>query len=100
MDAEVASRRDELRLQISALVEEKCSLEVALSLHHERLEAQVQLDFVLYQFFPLRILFFFCFILTSLFQFWIGSGLNCNRLPLELIDVEAKKLPLLKRKLI
>ena len=47
MDAEVASRRDELRLQISALVEEKCSLEVALSLHHERLEAQVQLDFCL-----------------------------------------------------
>jgi hypothetical protein len=43
MDAEVASRRDELRLQISALVEEKCSLEVALSLHLERLEAQVQL---------------------------------------------------------
>ena len=43
MDAEVALRRDELRLQISALVEEKCSLEVALSLHHERLEAQVQL---------------------------------------------------------
>ena len=42
MDAEVATRRDELRLQISALVEEKCSLEVALSLHHERLEAQVQ----------------------------------------------------------
>lgn len=40
MDAEVATRRDELRLQISALVEEKCSLEVALSLHHERLEAQ------------------------------------------------------------
>jgi hypothetical protein len=43
MDAEVALRRDELRLQISALVEEKCSLEVALSLHHERLEAQVRL---------------------------------------------------------
>jgi hypothetical protein len=42
MDSEVATRRDELRLQISALVEEKCSLEVALSLHHERLEAQVQ----------------------------------------------------------
>ncbi len=41
MDVEVATRRDELRLQISALVEEKCSLEVALSLHHERLEAQV-----------------------------------------------------------
>lgn len=47
MDAEVATRRDELRLQISALVEEKCSLEVALSLHHERLEAQVQDIFVL-----------------------------------------------------
>jgi hypothetical protein len=46
MDAEVASRRDELRMQISALAEEKCSLEVALSLHHERLEAQVPLDFV------------------------------------------------------
>jgi hypothetical protein len=42
MDAEVASRRDELRMQISVLAEEKCSLEVALSLHHERLEAQVQ----------------------------------------------------------
>ncbi len=41
MDAEVASRRDELRMQISVLAEEKCSLEVALSLHHERLEAQV-----------------------------------------------------------
>ena len=37
MDAEVAQRRDKLRWQISALVEEQCSLEVALSLHHERL---------------------------------------------------------------
>jgi hypothetical protein len=48
MDAEVATRRDELRLQISALVEEKCSLEVALSLHHERLEAQVQFELFVY----------------------------------------------------
>ena len=65
MDAEVASRRDELRLQISALVEEKCSLEVALSLHHERLEAQVQLDFILYQFFPCAFCFAFAVQVTS-----------------------------------
>ena len=55
MDAEVAQRRDKLRWQISALVEEQCSLEVALSLHHERLEAQVQLRVAVHQLCPLNL---------------------------------------------
>jgi len=100
MDAEVAQRRDELRLQISALVEEKCSLEVALSLHHERLEAQVPLHFATHLWFPLNLFCCLSLILTPLLPICIASALNCNRSPLELIAAEAKKLPLLKRKLI
>ena len=100
MDAEVAQRRDELRLQISALVEEKCSLEVALSLHHERLEAQVPLHFAAHLWFPLNLFCCLSLILTPLLPICIASALNCNRSPLELIAAEAKKLPLLKRKLI
>ena len=72
MDAEVASRRDELRIQISVLAEEKCSLEVALSLHHERLEAQVLYDFaadMLFSFHRYR-----CLLLTFFSSFFESTA--------------------------
>jgi chromosome segregation ATPase len=88
MDSEVASRRDELRMQISALVEEKCSLEVALSMHHERLEAQVMSIFYSHFVLPLS------WLLVLLFSHTVFSPMrsapSCNRSPLELIAAKAK----------